>query len=159
MTAPALSPRLPPAPGMGPLHDTRTAPHPASPAAPAAPTVAWRPGAAPASGPVWRLRHTQQTPPLPGQDGLPTGASSGQRYAVRVLDNPVNTYAEVMDVCSRALGISIAAAFDLAHAIDTEGSCVVCVAARPEAARIAAQIATIGIEVRLEPAGEFAARS
>lgn len=77
--------------------------------------------------------------------------------AVRVLDNLVNTDGEVTDVCSEARGVSFEGAFDIAHAIDTEGSCVVCVAARLEAERIAAHIATIGIEVRLEPAGGFSA--
>jgi len=140
---------------MDSLHEPRKAFSPGSPAAPPATG-----GQLPSPRPhAWRLRHTAQPlPPRPAeQDGLRADASSGSRYAVRVLDNPVNTYAEVMKVCSGALGISFDAAFDLAHAIDTEGSCVVCVAPRPEAERIAAHIATIGIEVRLEPAGDLAA--
>jgi len=101
----------------------------------------------------WSLRHTQQELPPRRADsaGERPYPGCGERLAVRVLDNPVNTYQQVMDVCSQALGIPFEAAFDIAVAIDTAGSCVVCVAPRLEAERVAARIATIGIEVRLEP--------
>ena len=102
---------------------------------------------------VW-LRHTvrqgdRSAGKVPPQEAKP---SSDAPYAVRVIDNPVNTYQEVMDVCSEALGISFEAAYGIASTIDTAGSCVVCVAPRSEAERVAAHIARIGIEVRLEPA-------
>jgi hypothetical protein len=71
---------------------------------------------------------------------------------VRVLDNSVNTYQEVMSVCRAALGITAEEAYGIADTIDTAGSCVVCVAPHLEARRIAGIIATIGIDVRLEPA-------
>lgn len=106
----------------------------------------------------WLLRHLLNDtvdPPRPeGGDGTSTGAD---RFAVRVIDNPVNTYQQVMGVCSEALGIPFDAAFEIARTIDTTGSCVVCVAARAEAERVATHIATIGIEVRLEPAAPPAA--
>jgi hypothetical protein len=72
------------------------------------------------------------------------------------LDNSVNTYQEVMSVCCAALGVTAEEAYEIAHTIDTAGSCVVCVAPSPAAQRIAAIIATIGIDVRLEPAGTAA---
>jgi ATP-dependent Clp protease adapter protein ClpS len=112
---------------------------------------AWQTGAG-ASARRVILRHTlQEPPPRPAvPERKHSGPAAGERLAVRVLDNPVNTYQQVMDVCSQALGISFEAAFDIARAIDTAGSCIVCIAPRLEAERIAVQIAAIGIEVRLE---------
>jgi ATP-dependent Clp protease adapter protein ClpS len=104
--------------------------------------------------PVW-LRHTVQpavTPPVAGKPRDPD-AGKDSPYAVRVMDNPVNTYQQVMEVCSTALGISFEEAYGIASTIDSQGSCVVCVAPRPEAERVAAHIGSIGIEVRLERAG------
>lgn len=137
-------------------------------AAPAFSDSRWAPTRSPAAPgrphpPGWphalSLRHTLQEPPP--QPGAPAGErpdpAAGERLAVRVLDNPVNTYQQVMDVCSQALGIPVEAAFDIARAIDTTGSCVVCVAPRLQAERVAARIRTIGIEVRLEQADGFAA--
>jgi ATP-dependent Clp protease adapter protein ClpS len=101
------------------------------------------------------LRHTAQ-PPASVPPAKPPYQEDPQKdapYAVRVIDNPVNTYQQVMEVCSEALGISFEEAYAIANAIDTIGSCVVCVAPRSEAERVAAHIARIGIEVRLEPAG------
>ena len=101
----------------------------------------------------WELRHTlQPAPPAGKSEPRAPDAGTSAPYAVRVMDNSVNTYQEVMEVCSAALGISFEEAFAIAKTIDTIGSCVVCVAPRPEAERVAARIATIGIEVRLEPA-------
>jgi ATP-dependent Clp protease adapter protein ClpS len=71
--------------------------------------------------------------------------------SVRVLDNPVNTYQEVIEACTRALPVSAREAFRIAYTIDHAGSCVVCTAPRAEAERVAAIIQRIGIEVRLEP--------
>jgi ATP-dependent Clp protease adapter protein ClpS len=135
------------------LSDSRPAPSSPS-AAPGLPRASCLPH-------TLSLRHTLQEPPPrptapPGERPDP---AAGERLAVRVLDNPVNTYQQVMDVCSEALGISSEAAFGIARAIDTAGSCVVCVAPRLQAERVAARIRTIGIEVRLERVDESAAGS
>jgi len=74
-----------------------------------------------------------------------------ERFAVRVIDNPVNTYEEVIVVCAQVLRVPLEEGFRIAQAVDHEGSCVVGVWPRAEAERIAAGIAVIGIEVRLEP--------
>jgi ATP-dependent Clp protease adapter protein ClpS len=100
----------------------------------------------------WLFRHTlHEPPPSPPEVPRKPDTPRDGLFAVRVLNNAVNTYQQVMDVCSTALGIAFEAAFDIAHTIDTAGSCVVCVAPRVEAERVAAQIGTIGIEVRVEP--------
>src|SRR5579863_814317 len=96
---------------------------------------------------AWHLRHTVHPPP-PAPQSPPDAQREppgGPFFAVRVLDNPVNTYQQVMEVCSAALGISFDEAFSIAQTIDTAGSCVVCVAPKPDAERVAAQIASIGI--------------
>jgi len=56
----------------------------------------------------------------------------------------------VIAVCVRALGVSLEEGFRIAYAVDHEGSCVVGAWPRAEAERIAAGIAVIGIEVRIE---------
>jgi ATP-dependent Clp protease adapter protein ClpS len=88
-------------------------------------------------------------PPRPGGDDR----ALDERFAVRVLDNPVNTYEEVTLVCAQVLGVSLEEGFRIACTVDHEGSCVVGTWPRAEAERIAAGIAVIGIEVRLEEAG------
>ncbi|MBI4081255.1 MAG: ATP-dependent Clp protease adaptor ClpS [Candidatus Lambdaproteobacteria bacterium] len=104
----------------------------------------------------WRLRQTTLDDPSPrprppaGEDD---GAQRGPLLAVRVMDNAVNTYAEVIEVCCRVLGVSVEQAYRMARTIDSRGSCVVCVRAEPEARSAAAGIGAIGIEVRLEPCG------
>jgi hypothetical protein len=112
------------------------------------------PGQAP-----WLARQTRNAPP-PERPEPPEpqrgGASDAPVLAVRVLDNPVNTYQEVISVCCAALGVSPDEGFEIARTIDTLGSCVVCEAPEPEARRVAEIIGSIGIEVRLEPAGAAA---
>jgi ATP-dependent Clp protease adapter protein ClpS len=105
------------------------------------------------------FRHTSEETPPPPAGRIRPPADSAERFAVRVMDNPVNTYQQVMEVCSQALGIAFDAAFDIACTIDQAGSCVVCVGPRTEAERVANHIATIGIEVRLEPVAGPAAGS
>ena len=78
-------------------------------------------------------------------------ADSG-RLAVRIIDNPVNTYEEVIGICATVLGVSEQRGFAIAYAVDHEGSCVVGDWPKAEATQIAEEIASIGIEVRLEPA-------
>ena len=106
-------------------------------------------------GPPLGLRQTSF--PAPQGDHRPPGRgptdAGGALFAVRVVDNPVNTYEEVMDACCRALGVSLEEAFQMAYAVDHAGSCVVCVAPRTEAEQVAGVIRSIGIEVRLEPQG------
>jgi ATP-dependent Clp protease adapter protein ClpS len=109
------------------------------------------------------FRHTVHDPPIRESESKPDPESkrtdAGAVVAVRILDNSVNTYEEVMAVCSAALGISIGDAYAIAHEVDTAGSCVVLVAPQAEAERVAAHIGTIGIEVRLEPLGAPAGRA
>ena len=93
-------------------------------------------------------RPTAPPPPPKGPDG--SGQDGAARFSVRILDNPVNTYDEVITVCVRVLGVSLEEGFRIAYAVDHEGSCVVGAWPRAEAERIAAGIAVIGIEVRIE---------
>jgi ATP-dependent Clp protease adapter protein ClpS len=67
------------------------------------------------------------------------------------MDNPVNTYEEVITVCALVLEVSLEEGFRIASTVDHEGSCVVGAWPRAEAEKIAQGIAVIGIEVRLEP--------
>ncbi len=103
--------------------------------------------------PVRHMRQTRLIPPrprgAPGGSGK-SGSQSGL-YAVRVMDNPTNTYQEVIDICVRALPLTGQEAFDIAYAIDHDGSCVVCVGPEAEMEGVAQTIRGIGIEVRLEP--------
>jgi ATP-dependent Clp protease adapter protein ClpS len=73
------------------------------------------------------------------------------RYQVRVLDNPWNTYEEVMRICMMALGCSVEEAYSIAWQIDHGGSAVVLEAPFETAQHVAGVIGTIGIEVRVEP--------
>jgi len=93
----------------------------------------------------------------PAAPNPPTGTRAGgegeadkPRFQVRILDNPVNTYDEVIAVCARVLGVSLEEAFRIAYEVDHEGSCVVGAWPREEAEQIAAGIAVIGIEVKIE---------
>ena len=82
------------------------------------------------------------------------GADSAPgQFAVRIFDNPVNTYEEVIAICAAVLGIPLEEGFEIAYSVDHQGSCTVGAWPREEAERIAAGIATIGIEVRIEPVG------
>ena len=100
------------------------------------------------------LRGTRLVPPLPRQASSPAnGAPPGDEplFGVEVLDNPVNTYEEVIAVCLRALPLTTEEAFHIAYTIDRRGSCVVCVASHEQAEQIAATIRTIGIDVSVTP--------
>jgi ATP-dependent Clp protease adapter protein ClpS len=88
--------------------------------------------------------------PLPEGDERSRPRESA-RYAVRVMDNPVNTYEEVVTVCALVLEVSLDEGFRIAYTVDHEGSCVVGAWPRAKAEKIAQGIAVIGIEVRLEP--------
>lgn len=90
-------------------------------------------------------------PHLPAADQHGEAPHSGPLFGVEVLDNPVNTYEEVIAVCLRALPVTAEEAFHMAHTIDQRGSCVVCVAPREQAEQVAATIRTIGIDVSVTP--------
>ena len=113
-------------------------------------TAAAPPGSA---QPTLVLRQAWGPPVLAARrpDGQEEPPPDDELLSVRVLDNPLNTYQEVIDVCTRALPVSEREAFQIAYTIDHAGSCVVCVGPRAEAERVAAIIQRIGIEVRLEP--------
>lgn len=70
-------------------------------------------------------------------------------YEVRIIDNDVNTYQEVIEISMSALQISAERAYEVAWEVDHHGSCVVAVAPREEAETIADTIRVIGIEVRV----------
>jgi ATP-dependent Clp protease adapter protein ClpS len=70
---------------------------------------------------------------------------------VRVLDNPTNTYEQVMRICMVALGCSVETAYAIAYEVDHSGSAVVLEGDRRAAETVAEVIATIGIEVLVEP--------
>jgi ATP-dependent Clp protease adapter protein ClpS len=70
-------------------------------------------------------------------------------YEVRIIDNDVNTYAEVMHITMAALGIPEDLAFAVAWEVDHAGSCVVAHAPHSQAEAIASVIRTIGIEVQV----------
>ena len=108
--------------------------------------------AAPAPRQARELARPKAPPRRSGRDGRPREPEEGL-FAVRVVDNPVNTYEEVIVVCARVLGVSLEEGFQIAYTVDHEGSCVLGAWPRAEAERIAAGIAVIGIEVSIEPAG------
>lgn len=89
-------------------------------------------------------RPERDDPSRPPEEGL---------FSVRIVDNPVNTYEEVIVVCAQVLGVSLEEGFQIASTVDTEGSCIVGAWPRGDAERIAAGIAVIGIEVLIEPTG------
>lgn len=97
-----------------------------------------------------QVRFPRQEPTGDNQDSNASHSSTEELYAVRVMDNPVNTYDEVMAVCARALAVTADEAFNIAYTVDHEGSCVVCVGPKEESERVAGAIRSIGIEVRLE---------
>lgn len=105
--------------------------------------------------PVLWARQLAQ-PPAPrkrsrGQDEETRG--EGPLRAVRIVDNPVNTYEEVMGICAAVLGVSLEDGLRIAYTVDHEGSCVVGEWPLEEAERIASSIRTIGIAVHVEPTG------
>lgn len=74
-------------------------------------------------------------------------------YEVRIIDNDVNTYGEVIQIAMASLGISEDLAFAVAWEVDHAGSCVVAHAERDQAEAIASMIRTIGIEVQVNRIG------
>lgn len=87
------------------------------------------------------------------ESSAPASDAGGGNYAVRVLDNPRNTYEEVIHICMLALDCSVEAAYAIALEIDHQGSAVVLEADRKTAEQVAEIIGTIGIEVKVEPLG------
>ena len=80
----------------------------------------------------------------------PAPKDEAPKCRVRILDNPWNTYDEVMRICVVALGCSMQAAYEIAWTVDHEGSAIVLEADEPTASHVAGVIETIGIEVRVE---------
>jgi len=76
-------------------------------------------------------------------------ADNEDLYEVRIIDNNVNTYGEVMHITMESLGISEDLAFAVAWEVDHAGSCVVAHAPYRQAEAIASMIRTIGIEVQV----------
>ena len=73
-------------------------------------------------------------------------------YDVIIIDNPVNTYDEVIVVIVEAIACTYDHAFQLALEVDRTGAACVATVELTEARRIAGIIRRIGIEVRVEPA-------
>jgi ATP-dependent Clp protease adapter protein ClpS len=73
-------------------------------------------------------------------------------YDVIVIDNPVNTYEEVMRVVQEAISCTVEQAYQIAWEIDHTGAACVATVEHIEAQRIAGVIRRIGIEVRVEKA-------
>jgi ATP-dependent Clp protease adapter protein ClpS len=96
---------------------------------------------------------SRRVPRIPvGPDLTDKGADDKDAlYEVRIIDNDVNTYGEVMHVTMTALGISEDLAFAVAWEVDHAGSCVVAHAPYAEAQALASMIRTIGIEVQVNP--------
>lgn len=82
----------------------------------------------------------------------PFRRSEGGLFRVTILDNNVNTYEQVIEVCMRALGITYDEGFEIALAVDNNGRADVFEGAREQADAVASVIRTIGIEVLVSPA-------
>ncbi|MBL8018968.1 MAG: ATP-dependent Clp protease adaptor ClpS [Leptospirales bacterium] len=80
-----------------------------------------------------------------------SGQSASENYSVIILDNNVNTYEQVIDVCMRALAISFAEAYDIALAVDQNGQAEVFEGNQSDAEAVAGIIRTIGISVLVVP--------
>lgn len=72
-------------------------------------------------------------------------------YEVRIIDNDVNTYQEVMEITMLALGIDEEQAFAVAWEVDHYGSCAVAEGSYEASHALANIIRTIGIEVQVNP--------
>lgn len=70
-------------------------------------------------------------------------------YRVVIIDNDINTYQEVMDICMEALGISREEAFHIAVSVDNNGRAEVLHGSYAEAEYTAQIIRKIGIEVQV----------
>jgi ATP-dependent Clp protease adapter protein ClpS len=76
-------------------------------------------------------------------------------YEVRVIDNDVNTYQEVIEISMAALGVTLEEAYAIAWEVDHRGHCVVAVGPLDVAEAVAAMIRTIGIDVHVNPVGAW----
>jgi ATP-dependent Clp protease adaptor protein ClpS len=101
---------------------------------------------APAVGP--RARAGRPRRPKRAVEAAPE--EQAPKWVVRILDNPWNTYEEVIRICVVALGCDIHAAYQIAWTVDHEGTAVVLEADEATASHVAGIIETIGIEVRVE---------
>ena len=71
-------------------------------------------------------------------------------YRVTIIDNDINTYDQVIQVCMEALQIKFEDAYRIALAVDNNGHATVFEGKIEEAQSVASVIRTIGIEVRVE---------
>ncbi len=74
-------------------------------------------------------------------------------FRVVIIDNNVNTYQEVIEICMIALGVDFDHAYKIALAVDHNGEADVFHGTRSESEEIASVIRTIGIEVQILPDG------
>jgi ATP-dependent Clp protease adapter protein ClpS len=76
----------------------------------------------------------------------------GGLFRVTILDNNVNTYEQVIEICMKALGITYDEGLEIALAVDNNGRADVFEGVQAEAEAVAGVIRTIGIEVLVSPA-------
>lgn len=72
-------------------------------------------------------------------------------FRVRIIDNDYNTYEQVIRICMKALSIGFEDALQIALAVDHNGQADVFQGDEGSARQVAEVIASIGIEVRVEP--------
>ncbi|MCB1170637.1 MAG: ATP-dependent Clp protease adaptor ClpS [Leptospiraceae bacterium] len=70
---------------------------------------------------------------------------------MRIIDNDYNTYEQVIRICMKALSIGFEDALQIALAVDHNGQADVFQGDEGSARQVAEVIASIGIEVRVEP--------
>src|SRR5437588_4814889 len=80
-----------------------------------------------------------------------TTPSTLREYVVIVFDNEFNTWPEVIGILQKATGCSAEEAWMETWEVHHTGRSVVHHADQPECERVAAIIATIGIQVAVEP--------
>ncbi|MEQ8353109.1 MAG: ATP-dependent Clp protease adaptor ClpS [Leptospiraceae bacterium] len=76
-----------------------------------------------------------------------------QIFKVTIIDNDYNTYEQVIRICMKALGIGFEEALQIALAVDNNGEAEVFHGDEESARKVAGDIRSIGIEVRVEPIG------
>ena len=88
----------------------------------------------------------------PGRLEVFSPQTSEGAYRVVIIDNDVNTYEQVIQICMKALGIQYRDALEIDIAVDQNGRAEVFEGSQPDAEAVASVIRTIGIEVLVVPA-------
>jgi len=88
----------------------------------------------------------------PGRLEVFSPQTSEGAYRVVIIDNDVNTYEQVIQICMKALGIHYRDALEIAIAVDQNGRAEVFEGSQADAEAVASVIRTIGIEVLVVPA-------